>query len=85
MFWFVLEKEACATPATSVESLKKQLVKAWSKIDQKIFHAVVDEFPCRLKAIINSKGDHFELFPTSYSPAYIMINAFAKKISLCYF
>ena len=50
----------CATLATFVESLKKRLVKAWSKIDQKIFHAAVDEFPCRFKAVINSKGNHFE-------------------------
>ena len=42
----------CATPATFVES--------WSKIDQKIFHAAVDEFPCRFKGVINSKGNHFE-------------------------
>ena len=27
---------------------------------KKIFCAAVDEFPCRLKAVINSKGNHFE-------------------------
>ena len=58
--WSVLERKACATPATSVKVLKKQLVKAWEEIDQKIFFVAVDDFSCRLRAVIKSKGDHFE-------------------------
>ena len=56
----VLGRKACATPATSVKILKKRLVKAWAEIDQKIFPAVIDDFLCRLRAVIKSKGDHFE-------------------------
>lgn len=58
--WSVLEKEACATPATSLNVLKERLVKTWSNIDQNIFRAAVNDFPRRLKAVIKSKGDHFE-------------------------
>ena len=48
------------TSATSVNALKKRLVKAWAEIDQKIFLAAVDDFPCRLRAVIKSKSNHFE-------------------------
>ena len=70
--WSVLEREACACaiPATSVKVLKKQLVKAWAEIDQKIFCATVDDFPCRLRAVIKSKG----IFFIHYSPSYIVKN-----------
>ena len=43
--WSVLERKACATPATSVKVLKKRLVRKWAEIDQKIFHVAVDDFP----------------------------------------
>ena len=57
---FVLEKEACVTPATSVDVLKKQLVKAWAEIDQKTFRATVKDFPQQLRAVIKSKGGHLD-------------------------
>ena len=58
--WSVFEGEVCAIPATSVKVLKKRLVKAWAEIDQKIFRAAADDFPRRLRAVIKSKGVHFE-------------------------
>ena len=57
--WPVLERKACATPAVSIPILKKRLVKAWTKIDQKIIHFTLNDFPHRLtllqKVIIFNK------------------------------
>ena len=47
-------------PNTTVESLKRALVKAWDEITVETLAKIVDNFPKRLKACIEANGDHFE-------------------------
>ena len=58
--WSILERKACATRHTTVDSLKRALEKAWRKIMVKQLTGIVENFPKRLKACISAKGGHFE-------------------------
>ena len=56
--WSILEEKACAKPHTTVESLKRALVKAWDEITVETLAKIVDNFPKRLKACIEANGGH---------------------------
>jgi predicted transcriptional regulator len=58
--WSILEEKACRKPHPNVESLKKELKKAWKEISLKTLEKIVDSFPKRLKACVDAKGGHFE-------------------------
>ena len=58
--WGILEARACGKCHKSVESLKRDLVKAWNQIDEKTVRASIDQFPQRLRACINANGGYFE-------------------------
>ena len=47
-------------PHKSVGSLKRDLVKAWSKIDEKMVRVAIDQFPRRLRACIRANGGIFD-------------------------
>ena len=50
--WSYLEKEVCSTPPTSIDNLKKKLIKVWEKIPQNMLHAIDGNVAERLKAVI---------------------------------
>ena len=56
----ILKEKACVKPRTTVESLKRALVKAWDEITVEILAKIVNNFPKRLKACIEANGGHFE-------------------------
>jgi hypothetical protein len=58
--WSILEEKAYAKPQTTVESLKRALVKAWDEITVETLAKIVDNFPKRLKACIEANDGHFE-------------------------
>ena len=56
----ILQTKACAKPHDSIESLKRDLRKAWNEIPMETIAKVVDDFPKRLRKCIYAKGGHFE-------------------------
>ena len=58
--WGILETKVCSKPHKSVGSLKRDLVKAWSKIDEKMVRPAIDQFPRHLRACIRANGGIFE-------------------------
>ena len=46
-----VETKACYIAITSVEALKRSLVREWAKIPQEHYHAAVDEFQRRLDMV----------------------------------
>lgn len=58
--WSILEAKACAKPHSTVESLKRALVKAWDEISVETLAKIVDNFPKRLRACVAAEGGHFE-------------------------
>lgn len=53
--WSLLEIEVSASHA-SVDTLKKFFERAWDKIPQKMFRNSIENFICRLEAIIQARG-----------------------------
>uniref|UniRef100_A0A914D0Q5 Transposase n=1 Tax=Acrobeloides nanus TaxID=290746 RepID=A0A914D0Q5_9BILA len=43
--WSILEEKACAKPHTTVESLKRALIKAWDEISVDTLKKIMDDFP----------------------------------------
>uniref|UniRef100_A0A914CKA3 DDE-1 domain-containing protein n=1 Tax=Acrobeloides nanus TaxID=290746 RepID=A0A914CKA3_9BILA len=41
--WSILEEKACAKPHTTVESLKRALIKAWDKISVDTLKKIIDD------------------------------------------
>lgn len=58
--WGILQGKACAKSHKSVNSLKRDLVKAWHEISEETVRAAIDQFPRRLRACITAKGGIFE-------------------------
>lgn len=58
--WSKLEEMVCSKPHTSVEALKKSLIRVWAKFPQKIVRTAIEDWRCRLKACIAAKGENFE-------------------------
>jgi transposase len=58
--WSILEREVCAIPHKSVESLISALQRAADNLDQEIINRAIDDFPRRLQACIDAKGGYFE-------------------------
>ena len=58
--WSYLEIKACSVAHTSVEVLKRSLVREWVKISQKHYRTAVGELQGRLDIVIDVKGGHVE-------------------------
>ena len=58
--WSFLETKACFVAHTSVEALKRSLVREWVKIPQEHYRAAVYEVQRRLDVVIDVKGSHIE-------------------------
>ena len=58
--WSILETKACAKSHKSVDSLKKSLLKEWSRIPQETMRAAVNAVPDRLRAVIKKMGGYIE-------------------------
>ena len=56
----MLETEACSVAHTSVEALKRPLVRDWAKIPQEHYRAALDEFQRRLGMVTDVKRGHIE-------------------------
>ena len=46
--WSIFEKNACAKAQTNIESLKKSLLREWTKIPEETLRAAVEAVPGRL-------------------------------------
>lgn len=58
--WSKLELDACTKPHTSLESLKKSLVKMWDDYPLTRARTAIEDWIPRLKACVAAKGGHFE-------------------------
>ncbi|PIC24955.1 hypothetical protein B9Z55_018076 [Caenorhabditis nigoni] len=58
--WSVLESHIDRRNLTTVEDLKKALVRAWDKITPQYLAATINNLPKRLKAVRRQKGGQFE-------------------------
>eukprot|EP00800_Vazella_pourtalesii_P015855 TRINITY_DN4383_c0_g1_i5.p1 TRINITY_DN4383_c0_g1~~TRINITY_DN4383_c0_g1_i5.p1 ORF type:complete len:293 (-),score=7.56 TRINITY_DN4383_c0_g1_i5:556-1434(-) len=58
--WSILETKACEKSHSSVEALKKSLLREWVKIPQDTLRAAVEAFPERLKKVVGVKGGYIE-------------------------
>ena len=55
-----LGEKVCSIQHATVDSLKRDLEKAWAEITVDNLAAICDNFVKRLDACIEAKGDHFE-------------------------
>ena len=58
--WSILETKACAKSHSSVEALKKSLLREWVKIPQDTLRAAVEAFPELLKKVVGVKGGYID-------------------------
>ena len=58
--WSILGTTACAKSQSSVEALKKSLLREWVKIPQDTLRGAVEAFPERLKKVVGAKGGYIE-------------------------
>ena len=58
--WNELQKKACSTFHTTLESLKRAFTKAWADRDLNFICNTVDSFPRRLRRCIKTNGGYFE-------------------------
>src|SRR5277367_3805735 len=58
--WSKFETIVCSKPHTSVEVLKKSLLKAWANFPIESVRAAVDSSPARLRECVKAKGGKFE-------------------------
>ena len=58
--WSLFEIKAYSVAHTSVEGLKRSLVREWAKTLQEHYRDAVDEFQKRLHIAIDVKGGHVE-------------------------
>ena len=57
--WSTLEAKACSKVHRTVDDLKSSLEHAWQELQQQQLCASVKDVRRRLKAVIDSKGNHF--------------------------
>ncbi|XGW32886.1 hypothetical protein V3C99_017417 [Haemonchus contortus] len=59
--WSLLESKACSMQHHSIDSLKRDLLRAWEEIPLEYLRATVDDFPSRLRACVRARGGIFEI------------------------
>ena len=58
--WSILEQKACTQSHSSVEALKRKLIKSWEEIDGKTVRTTCDQVIPRLLHVARQKGGHIE-------------------------
>jgi len=58
--WSIIESETNAQAHTSVESLRRAIIRVFDNLDQETINRAIDDWPRRLDAVIESQGGHFE-------------------------
>jgi hypothetical protein len=58
--WSILKERACREPHESEESIKEALEREWGALDEGMLRRIVDDFPRRLDACIETDGKQFE-------------------------
>ena len=58
--WGVLQNKVNAKPHSSIEALKKTLVKEWDALSPEYLRATIDAYPRRLRAVIEKRGGRME-------------------------
>ena len=58
--WAKLENMACSKPHTSVEDLKKYLLREWKRLPIESVRAAIEDWRPRLNLCVKPKGGHFE-------------------------
>ena len=58
--WAELEKVVCAKPHKNLENLKKQLKRAWKKIDPEYIRATCNSAEARFEAVRKAAGGHIK-------------------------
>ena len=56
----VLQNKVNAKPHSSIEALKKTLVKEWDALSPDYLRATIDAYPRRLRAVIEKRGGRME-------------------------
>ncbi|XGW33702.1 hypothetical protein V3C99_017823, partial [Haemonchus contortus] len=54
--WSLLESKACSMQHHTIDSLKRDLLRAWEEIPLEYLRATVDDFPSRLRACVRARG-----------------------------
>ncbi|EFO93488.1 hypothetical protein CRE_29174 [Caenorhabditis remanei] len=60
--WGVLQNKVNAKPHSSIEALKKTLVKEWDALSPEYLRATIDAYPRRLRAVIEKRGGRMEQY-----------------------
>ncbi|EFO87874.1 hypothetical protein CRE_05599 [Caenorhabditis remanei] len=58
--WGVLQNKVNAKPHSSIEALKKTLLKEWDALSPDYLRATIDAYPRRLRAVIQKRGGRME-------------------------
>ncbi|EFO97645.1 hypothetical protein CRE_15908 [Caenorhabditis remanei] len=58
--WGVLQNKVNAKPHSSIEALKKTLLKEWDALSPDYRRATIDAYPRRLRAVIQKRGGRME-------------------------
>ncbi|EFP11148.1 hypothetical protein CRE_30696 [Caenorhabditis remanei] len=58
----VLQNKVNAKPHSSIEALKKTLLKEWDALSPEYLRATIDTYPRRLRAVIKKRGGRMEQF-----------------------
>ena len=58
--WSILEQKACSQSHSSVEALKRKLVKSWEEIDGKTVSATCDQVIPHLRRVVRQMGGYIE-------------------------
>ena len=56
--WYELNRRSCVKKHTSIDALKRSLIKAWNPQD--MIDRAIDDFPKRLRKCIQANGGYFE-------------------------
>src|SRR5215469_11913072 len=59
--WSKLEEKVCSKPHTSVEALKRSLLREWERFPMETVRACIADWRNRLQRCIDAKGGNFEL------------------------
>ena len=58
--WSILEQKACSQSHSSVEDLKRKLIKSWVEIDGATVRATCDQVIPRLRHAVRQNGRYIE-------------------------
>ena len=47
-------------PKENVDHLKRVIIRCWAETSQDLVDAAIDEWPCRVAAVVQAAGEHIE-------------------------